>query len=137
MTSPIRSKRINQPECIPPTQPGCWEPRNSFYIEVEGRKAENEAKPYYVHIYNLDPHETLHIERVYGDNCDPLYAPLRRCGELITMDCLNDSLVLTIPGKYRFSTASGNEINNDDFAVEYSPIHADYAKLWIQQCCCN
>ncbi len=138
MSTAIRSKPINGADC-PVKEEGCWEPRNSFEITVE-KKGMGEARPVYVHIFNLEPGEELLIERIYTSRCDPLYSPLRCQGKSMALSSEYPDTVLTMPGTYRFSTASGNDINNEDFAYEKCEVHPEYAELWLQQqmlCCCN
>ena len=138
MSTAIRRKGLNQTAC-PIKDDFCREPRNHFDVLVK-KNDGGPAKPVYVHIYGLPEGEELHISRIYDDGCDPLYSPLFCGGNPMALDCQNPDIMLIVPGKYRFQTASLEMLDDVDFTVEESPVHKEYADLWLKQqqlCCCR
>jgi len=135
----IRSKSINGPDC-PTEDPSCYIPVNYFEITVQ-KRGMGEAQPVYVHVYGLDDTRHLDIYRVYADRCDPLYSRMYCGGQAMGLTCDSPDILLTLPGTYRFQTSDNTNLNWDaDFAYEQSPIHAEYAQLYLQQqslCCCR
>lgn len=137
MVQPIRSKQANQPGC-PVDDHICQHDAMHFDITVE--KLNNaEAKPVYVLTWGLGCRE-LHINRIYDEKCDPLFAPMFCGGQAMCLSETFPDTILTVPGKYRFVATDGEPLNwDDDFGYEATPIHKEYAELWFQQqqlhCC--
>ena len=115
----------------------CWNETNQFKLRVYCNET-GPAKPMYVHVYNLGDEELL-IYREFADQCDPLWEPVRCQGMQVTLSCNNPDIMLVVPGTYIFRTKSGDMLDNEDFAVEQTAMHKEYAELWLQQqalCCC-
>jgi hypothetical protein len=134
---PIRTKKVNQPKC-PTDYPLCVTNTSSFDVTVENRSRTG-ALPVYVSIWGLPPGKELYIDKVYDDDCDPLFTPLMVCSHCAFLTNIRSDIVLTMPGKYHFHLADYESLDFDgDFAYQATPVSADYAQLWLMQnpCCC-
>lgn len=138
MSTAIRTKRINEPNCLSDIN-FCREPTNNFHVTVM-KNDMGQAKPVYVHTYGLQEEECLLISRVYDEKCDPLWSPMYCGGEPMCLTCDSPDIMLVVPGKYRFQTHDEAMICDIDFAYEECPVNAEYASLYLQQqslCCCR
>lgn len=138
MVAAIRRKGINAADC-PREEQKCATPTDRFRVEVL-KNDSAEPKPVYVHVYGLPEHEELRIEREFTSGCDPMWEPLYCGGTPMALSCNYPDTMLVVPGTYRFSTVSGEVLDDVDFAIEECPVHVAYAELWIKQqqlCCCR
>lgn len=138
MPSAIRRGSINGSECAD-DELKCKTPTDRFRVTV--LKNDNAApKPVYVHVYGLPEGEELRIEREYRSGCDPMWSPMYCSGCPLVLAADSPDIMLVVPGTYRFSTASGEVLDDVDFFIEESPVHVEYAELWMKQqqlCCCR
>lgn len=138
MVARINLLGINQANC-----PGidnvftCDEPVSQFHIDVAGTAP---PKPKYVHFYNLCD-ERVEVIRLLDDKCFNAYeAPWLCNGCPVVISESNPEVILTVPGRYVFRTASGNPYDFDSVGVERDTIDVEFARLRLEQhslCCCN
>lgn len=137
-TSILRVDDVNGQNCPQDTE-GCHYDQFHFDITVN-KNDSGPAQPVFVQTWGLCPDEELLIERVKKEKCDPMFAPLYCGGQEMCLGHNYPATVLTMPGTYRFRFKNNRPLNwDDDFAVERSVIHPDYAALWLQQqqLCCS
>lgn len=135
----VRIGKINVAEC-PRLEDAksCWSQTNQFKVTVRCNEWRDNPQAQYVHLYNCGDEE-IQIYRQFQDNCDPLLAPLRCQGSVLTLTDEYPDIMLTVPGTYIFVTSSGEPFEEDDFAVEKSAVDYRFAELWLKQqalCCC-
>jgi hypothetical protein len=139
MVTPIRINEINGNTC-PTDDEFCHYDEFHVDITVE-KKANAEPRPVYIHTWGLECDDELLIERVKKEKCDPMFSPMYCGGQPMCLSEKYPSTVLTVPGTYRFRMKNNKPLNwDDDFAIERSEIHPEYAALWLQQqqlCCCQ
>lgn len=139
MVTPIRVSPINGQSC-PEDTDDCHFDIYHFDLTVE-KCATGEPRPYFIQTWGLCGDDMLLIERVKKEKCDPMFAPMYCGGKPMGLGEDYPATVLTMPGTYRFRFQNNKPINwDDDFAVEASPVHPEYAALWLQQqqlCCCR
>lgn len=132
MVTPIRINEVNAPSC-PQDEEGCHYDITHFDITVM-KNGSGEPRPIFIQTWGLEDDDELLIERVKKEKCDPMYAPLYCGGQEMCLSETYPATVLTMPGTYRFRMKNGKPLNwDDDFAVEKSEIHPEYAALWLQQ----
>ena len=138
MVTSIRRKAINAPDC--PVESGkCPTPTDRFRVQVLKNEG-GEPKPVYIHVFGMPCDDELIIEREYESECDPLWSPMTCGGRPLALSHDYPDIMLVVPGTYRFSTASGQVLDDVDFAIEECPVHVEYADLWFKQqqlCCCR
>lgn len=138
MVSAIRRGSINGTECQV-EEARCKTPTDRFRVTVS-KNDNSSPKPVYVHVYGLPAGEELLIEREYCSGCDPMWSPMYCSGCPLVLACDAPDIMLVVPGTYRFSTLSGKVLDDVDFFIEESPVHVEYADLWLKQqqlCCCR
>lgn len=127
---------INRPNCPTAGDDFCCD-ESVAEFEVIVSCAEP-PRPVYVNIYNLDC-ECVEIYRSHESCCDGAEVPLRCGGKQNYLKDTRPDIVLTIPGRYKFRTVSG-EFFEPEVKWEVTPINIEFAKLRLQElalCCCQ
>lgn len=129
---------INQVRCESEAEHDfCEMSANEFFLTV---RCVEPPKPMYVHMYNLCGQRML-IEREHKGQCWPVWSVWRCAGVPQVLDDEHPDIILTMPGRYRFSTESGIDFDelDEDIRIEASEISLEYAMLRLREmevCCC-
>lgn len=134
----IPLKGINKADC-----PGlddaysCEEPISEFCVDV---MCTRPVRPKYLYFHNLCG-ECFEVLREWdGKCCNGFRSPWMCNGQPVIISEENPEIILTVPGRYIFTTASGDAIDFDQVGIERDYIEPEFAELRLRQhslCCCN
>lgn len=96
-------------------------------------------KVVHVYVFGLQEDDELEIQRVFKDECDPLWGPALTCGEPTLLTQCRPEAFVVVPGRYEIDL-EGHDLDSEHVRFQVSEVHAEYAALRFKQealCCCR